>query len=132
VEDILVGLLAGLIGGFAGGLLGIGGGALYVPAMVILLGEPQQLAQGTSLAAIVATGIVGGYTHLRRGNVHVPSVGLVAPAAILAGFGGALLADLLDEAVLRRIFATVMLYLAAVTILSALRGRAPAAPEGGS
>ena len=120
--EIFAALAIGLIGGFAGGMLGIGGGAIYVPAMVLLLGEDQHLAQGASLAAIVATGIVGGLTHLRQGNVEPSAVLWVAPAAVVAGFGGAFLADVLDEEVLRRIFGVVILYLSVTMIWGALRG----------
>jgi len=125
--DIIVGLTIGVAGGFAGGLLGIGGGALYIPAMVLILNEDQHLAQGASLAAIVATAVVGGYAHLRQGNVDLPTVTWVAPTAVVAGFGAALLADRLDAAVLQRIFAVVMSYLAVTMIVGALRtGSAPA------
>ncbi len=130
--EIIVALVIGLVGGFAGGLLGIGGGAVYVPAMVLLLDEQQHLAQGASLAAIIATAIVGGLTHLRQGNVHPPTVAWVAPPAVLAGFGGALLADLVDADVLRRIFAVVVVYFALTMIFGALRGSGRLAPEGGS
>lgn len=119
--EIIVALLIGFTGGFAGGMLGIGGGAIYVPAMVLLLDEQQHLAQGASLAAIVATGIVGGLTHLRRRNVDVETVVWVAPAAVLTGFGAAFLADALGGDVLRRIFAGVALYFAVSMIVGALR-----------
>lgn len=128
--EILAALAIGLIGGFAGGLLGIGGGAIYVPAMVILLGEDQHLAQGASLAAIIATGLVGGFTHLRRGNVDVPAVIWVAPAAVVAGFGAAFLADRLDDDVLRRIFGVVVVYFAVTMIVGALRTPQTSAAKG--
>ena len=126
--DIVFALLIGLAGGFAGGMLGIGGGAIFVPAMVILLDEKQHLAQGASLMAIVATGIVGGLTHLRNKNVDVPAVVQVAPAAIVAGFIAAFVADRLDAAVLQRIFGIVMVYLAFTMIWGALQ-RSPGARE---
>ena len=119
--EIIIALVTGFVGGFAGGLLGIGGGVIYIPAMVIFLDEDQHLAQGVSLAAIVATAIVGGLTHLRQGNVNVPTVAWVAPAAIVAGFGAAFLADALAAVVLRRIFAVVALYFALTMIRGALQ-----------
>ncbi len=119
--EIIVALITGLVGGFAGGLLGIGGGAIYVPAMVLLLGEEQHIAQGASLAAIIATAVVGSVTHLRRGNVDVQVVVWVAPVAVGASFGAAFLADALDAQVLRRIFAVVVLYFALQMIVGALR-----------
>jgi uncharacterized membrane protein YfcA len=121
LEEIVVGLVAGLLGGTLGGFLGVGGGVIYVPAMVLLLGEEQQLAQGVSLAVIIATAVVGAATHLRQGNVDLRTVVWVAPAAAAAGFGAALLADIIDASVLRRIFAVVVLYVGATMILSTLR-----------
>lgn len=121
MEEIFALLLIGLLGGFAGGLLGIGGGAIYIPAMVLLLGEDQHLAQGASLAAIIATAIVGSFAHIRRGNVDVRTVLWVAPVAVIAGFSAALLADELDATTLRRVFAVVGLYFALTMIIGALR-----------
>ena len=128
--EIIVALVIGFFGGFAGGLLGIGGGAIYVPAMVLLLDEEQKLAQGASLAAIIATAIVGSFVHLQKRNVDIPTVVLVAPAAVVAGFGAAFLADALHADDLRRIFAVVALYLGATTVLAALRGSQTPVPEG--
>ncbi|MCH7697978.1 MAG: sulfite exporter TauE/SafE family protein [Chloroflexi bacterium] len=119
--EIFALLLIGFIGGFAGGLLGIGGGAIYIPAMVLLLGEDQHLAQGASLAAIIATAIVGSFAHFRRDNIDVRTVLWVAPVAATAAFGAALLADTLDATTLRRVFAVVGLYFAITMILGALR-----------
>ena len=119
--EILALLLIGFIGGFAGGLLGIGGGAIHVPAMVLILDEQQHLAQGASLAAIIATAAVGGYTHFRQQNVDVRTVMWVAPVAVITGFAAALLADSLDASTLRRVFAVVSLYFALTMIIGALR-----------
>lgn len=130
MPEILALLLIGLVGGFAGGLLGIGGGAIYVPAMVLLLGEDQHLAQGASLAAIIATAVVGSYTHFRQHNVDVRTVLWVAPVAVVAGFGAALLADSLDAATLRRIFAVVALYFSLTMIIGAIRQEPTADQEG--
>lgn len=119
--EILALLLIGFIGGFAGGLLGIGGGAIYIPAMVLLLGEDQHLAQGASLAAIIATAVVGSVAHFRRDNIDVRTVLWVAPVAATTAFGAALLADTLDATTLRRVFAVVGLYFAITMIVGALR-----------
>ena len=119
--DMIAALLIGLAGGFAGGMLGIGGGAIYVPAMVILLDVNQHSAQGASLVAIVPTAIVGSMTHLRNKNVDVPVAMQVVPIAIVAGFAAGFIADKLDATTLQRIFSVVMAYLALNTIWSALR-----------
>ena len=128
--ESLVAALIGFVGGFAGGLLGIGGGAVYVPAMVLLLDEQQHLAQGVSLAAIIATAVVGSLTHLRQHNVDLSTVAWVAPGAALAAFGAAILADALDAAVLRRIFAVVVVYFSLRMIVGALRQESMPVKEG--
>jgi uncharacterized protein len=132
MEESIGALVVGLIGGFAGGLLGIGGGAIYIPAMVLLMNVSQHDAQGASLAAIVATGLVGGITHWRQGNVDARSVRYVAPVAIVAGFGAAFLADALDATVLQRIFAVVVLYLSLNLIIGTLRSNGPPVPQEGA
>jgi len=119
--DVIIIVISGVLGGFAGGLLGVGGGVIYISAMVLLLDEQQQVAQGVSLAAIIATAVVATITHSRSGNVDAGIVPLVAPLAIVAGFGAALLADAMDGAVLRRIFAVVATYFALTMIVGALR-----------
>jgi uncharacterized membrane protein YfcA len=105
-------------------MLGIGGGAIYVPGMVILLGTHQHAAQGASLVAIVPTAIVGSITHYGRDNIDIPAVIRVVPGAIIAALIAGFVADKLDATTLQRIFGVVMALLAVNTILGALRGRA--------
>lgn len=103
-------LASGGVSGFFAGLMGVGGGSLMVPAMVLFLGFSQHLAQGTSLLAMVPAGAVGAYTHWRLGNVALPVVpGLVL--GIVAGtYGGGTLAHWLSEGSLRLIFAGVLIW----------------------
>jgi uncharacterized protein len=104
-----------LLGVFAGSLaatLGIGGGIIFVPVLVAVFGFSQLDAQGTSLAIIVPTAIVGTITHARAGRVDWKVVAVVGAGGIFGALGGASLAQNLDEAVLRRIFAIVLIILA--------------------
>ena len=55
--------------GFLAGMMGVGGGGVMVPPLVIFIGMPQHLAQGTSLLAMLPGSAVGAYTHYRLGNV---------------------------------------------------------------
>ena len=100
VATIGIGLLAGL---FAG-MLGIGGGFLFVPGMVLLLSVDQHTAQGVSLAVITLTALVGAITHYRQKNVRLGVILWIAPAAALFGFLGSMVADVMDASLLRRIF----------------------------
>ncbi len=118
--EITIGLAVGLVGGFLGGLFGVGGGAIYIPAMVLLLDQQQHVAQGVSLAVIIATALVGATTHLRQGNVDSKVTAMVAPFAMAAAVGGALLASVIGGEALRRIFGVVVLYIGASMLAGTL------------
>jgi len=114
-------LASGIVAGFFAGLMGVGGGSLMVPAMVLLLGFSQHLAQGTSLLAMVPAGASGAYTHWRLGNVVTGIVpGLIA-GIILGTYGGATLAHWLSEASLRLIFAAILIGLGMRDLIKSLR-----------
>jgi uncharacterized protein len=100
--------VAAVIGGLAAGLLsgaiGIGGGLVFVPMLTIGFRVAQTVAQGTSLAAIVPTALVGGITHVRQGNANVAAALWLGGAGVVGAVGGALLAVHLESAVLARVF----------------------------
>ena len=100
LQDLAL-LLAGAFTGFLSGMMGVGGGTIMVPAMVLLLGMPQHTAQGTSLLA---------HTHLRLGNVDRDlALGLV-PGVLVGTFLGGELAHVLPEGALRLVFAAVLVW----------------------
>jgi uncharacterized protein len=104
-------LLSGVVSGFIAGLMGVGGGAIMVPAMVLFLGFGQHLAQGSSLLAMVPAGAVGAYTHFRLGNVVTGIVPGLIVGIIVGTFGGGTLAQVLSDGTLRVIFAVVLVWL---------------------
>ena len=103
-----LGDLAAVIGGLAAGLLsgaiGIGGGLVFVPILTIGFRVTQTIAQGTSLAAIVPTALVGGVTHLRQGNANVTAAWWLGGAGVVGAIGGAVLATHLESGLLGRVF----------------------------
>ncbi len=105
---IAVLLFIGIFTGFFAGMMGIGGGTITVPGLVVMLGYGQHIAQGTSLLCMVPAGAVGAYTHLRLGNVVKAFLpGLVA--GIIAGTAlGGKTALMLPEANLRILFAGIV------------------------
>lgn len=116
--DLLLGLLIGLVGGAAGGLLGIGGGTLFVPAMVLLLGVDQHVAQGVSLVVIVPTAISATQANLRGGFVDIEIARWVTPFAVVLAFVGAFVAGLLDGDTLSRIFGLIVIYVGGRTLIA--------------
>jgi uncharacterized protein len=108
-------LLLGGVAGFLAGLLGIGGGALMVPFVTLLLsvkGIPGQhivkMAVATSLATICFTSIASLRAHHRRGAVRWDVVQLLAPGIVLGGLLGAQIAKALPSAVLATLFAAFL------------------------
>ena len=100
--DIAIGIGVGLVAGILAGVLGIGGGAIMIPGMVLLMDVEQHTAQGVSLAVISATVLVGAITHYRQGNVRLRVALWIAPAAILFSFLGGTVADWIAASVLRQ------------------------------
>ncbi len=103
-------LTTGLFTGFLSGMMGVGGGSIMVPAMVLLAGFPQVLAQGSSLLAMVPAGAAGAYTHFRLGNVVRGLLPGLIPGILLGTFVGSSFAVRLPEVVLRLVFAAVLVW----------------------
>lgn len=79
-------LLLGVVVGMVSGVVGIGGGILFVPALVLLVGMDQHKAQGTSLGALLApVGILAFWEHYRKGNADIRVAALLAVAFCWAG-----------------------------------------------
>jgi len=122
----LVGCLGiGLVAGFLSGLLGVGGGVLIVPALVLLLGFPQKLASGTSLLAVAPISTVGLLTYLVEGRVDW-AIGLpLAAGTVLGGVLGSWLLARLPARVVSWVFIAVM-------VVTAIRMCFADPPTGGS
>jgi len=103
-------LSTGVFTGFLSGMMGVGGGSIMVPAMVLLAGFPQVLAQGSSLLAMVPAGAVGAYTHWRLGNVVTRLLAGLVPGVLVGTFAGSSLALRLPEVALRLVFAAVLVW----------------------
>lgn len=109
----LVALLAlGFAAGMAGGLLGVGGGVLFVPALVVFAHESQLEAVATSLVAIVLVALVGAWRQREYGNLRLRDgvvIGVLSPLGVLAGV---LVANAVPERALELSFAGVQLMFA--------------------
>jgi len=107
------GLIAlGFVAGMAGGLLGVGGGVVFVPALVIFAHQSQLDAQATSLVAIVLVSVVGTWRQRGYGNVRLRDglvIGLLSPLGVLVGVA---LANALPERALELAFAGLQLVFA--------------------
>ena len=96
--------VVGAVAGILSGLLGIGGGAIMIPAMTLLMGLSQHLAQGTSLLVIIPTAISGSITHFRMGNIRLETAAWLSGGGVVGAVGGAFLALASPDAILRLLF----------------------------
>lgn len=116
---------AGLVAGAIASALGVGGGVVFVPVLAVGLALDQATAQGTSLAVIVPTVLIGTYVHARRGRVVWAAALPVAAGGIVGGLLGARIALATDPQLLRRLFAALLVLLAARLIVGELRADRP-------
>jgi uncharacterized membrane protein YfcA len=124
--DYVLAAIFGFGGGAIGGMLGVGGGIIFVPALVIFLDEPQVRAEATSLLAIVPVGLLGAWRQNRFGNVRVRDgllIGALSPLGVLVGV---VVANEISQRLLEVSFAALLLIVAAQLFRRA--ARAPARP----
>jgi uncharacterized membrane protein YfcA len=118
----LVGVLAiGFAAGIVSGMVGVGGGVVFVPGLVLFLGEGQLEAEATSLLAIIVVAAVGAWRQHGYGNVRLRDgvvIGVLSPLGVVAG---AVVANGVSERALELAFAAVQLYFAYRLATRALR-----------
>lgn len=123
----LVGVLAmaglGLFTGILSGLLGVGGGVIVVPGMMILFGMGDLVAKGTSLLMMIPTSITGTLANLRRGNTQVRSAVIIGALAVPASFGGVAVAAAVPPQMGSILFAALLLFTSAQLAYRAIKAR---------
>jgi uncharacterized membrane protein YfcA len=116
---LLLLIVIGIVTGVMAGLLGIGGAIIMIPAMVYLLGFNQQLAQGTSLAVMLPPiGIIAAYNYYKAGEMNLKYALILAGCFIVGSYFGSKLALNIPQQVLRKIFAVLLLVVAAKMLFS--------------
>ena len=118
--DVAAAIAIGFAGGVTGGLLGVGGGVLFVPALVFFLGLSQLAGEATSLLAIIPVALLGAWRQHGYGNVRL-SQGLLLGALSVPGVAlGSVLANNVPERALELAFAGLQLFFAAALARRAL------------
>lgn len=113
-------LLSGACVGLITGILGVGGGFLIVPALVMLVGMPMHQAVGTSLVVITMNSISGLLGHLTGMTLDVPLIMVFIAAGVAGTYGGARLGKRLDATLLRRAFSIFVIGLAIFLLIDNL------------
>lgn len=104
-------LAIGLFAGIASGFVGVGGGLILVPAMMVFLGLGQHAAQGTSLAMMLPpVGILAVMQYHKAGEVHWAFAAVLCITFVVGAWGGSKLSLRLSEGWVKLVFGLVMLY----------------------
>lgn len=102
-------IMTGLLVGVLSGMVGVGGGIVLVPILVLFFGFSQHMAQGTSTAMLLPPiGILAAWTYYKNGMVDVKAAALLCAGFVLGGLFGAQLAVALPKEFLRRSFGCVL------------------------
>jgi uncharacterized protein len=124
MEYVAAGAL-GFLGGMLGGLVGVGGGVLFVPALVILLDQSQVKAEATSLMAIVFVAALGAYRQYGYGNVRLRDGLIMGAFGVLGVAGGVAIANAVSGRTLELMFAALCLVIAAQLVRRVLTTAPP-------
>ncbi|HEX4149938.1 MAG TPA: sulfite exporter TauE/SafE family protein [Pirellulales bacterium] len=117
----------GIAVGLLSGMLGIGGGVVLVPGLILLFGFSQIEAQGTSLAVLsVPVVLFAAMVYYRAGLVQVPVVACICAGLALGAYCGAWLVPVVPHHLLRPVFGTLLLYVGLLFVLD-VRSTASAA-----
>jgi len=112
-STILIIVVLGLITGFMAGMLGIGGGIIVIPALVMIMGFTQQSAQGTSLAMMLPpVGIFAVMNYYKAGHVDLKVAAILACVFIIGSIFGSRLAVKIPQDVLKKVFGVFLIVVA--------------------
>ena len=112
-SSVLALVVLGFATGILAGLLGVGGGIIMVPAMILLFGIPPVVAKGTSAAVIIAAAIMGTWRNRANDNADLRAAAVIGGAGIVTAAIGGTLADKMSDDLSNVLFATLLLFVAA-------------------
>jgi uncharacterized membrane protein YfcA len=111
----------GVVSGVLAGLLGVGGGVVMVPAMMILLGLPPVIAKGTSVAVIIPTAITGTIRNRSNKNVNLQAAAMVGCTGIVSAVAGGYLSDVISDSLSNFLFGSLLAVVALRLVIQTVR-----------
>jgi uncharacterized membrane protein YfcA len=112
-------MLIGATAGVLSGLLGIGGGIILIPALVLFIGLTQQEAQGTTLILLTAPfGLLAALTYYRSGYADLKIAAILGAGFFFGAFFGAKIATNVPNVLLEKIFGVALLLIALRMLVS--------------
>ncbi len=97
--SVIIGFLSGIISG-----MGIGGGAILIPALIMTYGIEQKLAQGINLVYFLPTAIFALIVHIKNKNVDIKTAAVIGACGIIGAIAGAFFAMQTGSEMLRKMF----------------------------
>ena len=118
ISTFIILIVIGLLAGILSGLVGVGGGIIMIPLLIILLGLTQHQAQGTALFAMLPPiGILAAINYYKQGFVKWEFAAVIAFTFVIGGYFGSKLSLSLPPQTVRRVFGVIML-LGAIKLIS--------------
>ena len=113
MTTILLLIIIGLVAGTLGGMVGLGGGIILIPALILIMKLDQQTAQGTSIAIMLPPiGLFAVYNYYKAGYVNIKYAFVIAMAFMVGGYFGSSLALKLSPDVMRKVLSVVLVVIA--------------------
>lgn len=109
--------------GILAGLIGVGGGVIVVPVLMLAFGTSDLVAKGTSLLMMIPTAISGTIGNIRHRNVDLRAALVIGLSACMTTALGAWLATIVDPAAGNILFAAYLVVIAVQMAMKAIRGR---------
>jgi uncharacterized protein len=113
VASVVALVIVGLVTGILSGLLGVGGGIVMVPAMIILFDLEPVVAKGTSAAVIIAAALMGTWRNRANDNTDLRAAAVIGVSGIVTAAIGSTLADRMSDTLSNTLFASLLLIVAA-------------------
>ena len=113
LQNFVLIALIGVTAGLLGGLFGLGGAIIIIPALVMILGYSQQMAQGTALIMMVLpVGALAAFQYYQKGFVDVKAALILAGFFLVGGYFGAKFATAIPQDILKKVFAVMLVGIA--------------------
>jgi uncharacterized protein len=118
VTTIITLIIIGLLAGMLSGLVGVGGGIIMVPMLVLILGFSQHQAQGTSLTVLVVpVTALAVFNYYKEGYINWKYAAIIALFFVVGSYFGSKLAISLDQKMLKKVFSIVLILIAGKMLL---------------
>lgn len=114
----IIGFLSGIISG-----MGIGGGAILIPALVLLCGVSQQTAQGINLVYFLPTAIASLIIHIKNKNVEIKTAAVIGISGVIGAIGGTMLAVYLSGEILKKLFASFLFLIGIYEVYKGIKSK---------